>query len=70
MRIGTNKIDITFFREKLGMLGYGRHFHYMHGIETPQYARAFTFEQSGKKIAFVNVDYCFTTIYLKNGIVH
>jgi neutral ceramidase len=69
MRIGTSKIDITFFREKLGMLGYGRHFHYMHGIETPQYARAFAFEQNGRKMAFVNVDFCFATIYLKNGIV-
>lgn len=69
MYIGTSKIDITFYRENAGMLGYGRHFHYMRGIETPQYARAFVFERAGKKIAFVNVDFCFTTIYLKHGVI-
>jgi neutral ceramidase len=41
----------------------------MRGVETEQYARAFVFENEGKKCVFVVVDYCFTTIYLKHGIV-
>lgn len=67
--IGTSKIDITIFKENCGMLGYGRHFHYMRGVETAQYARAFVFEKNGKKAVFLVVEYCFTTIYLKHGII-
>jgi len=68
-KIGTSKIDITIYKEHCGMLGYGRHFHYMRGVETAQHARAFVFENQGKKIVFVVVEYCFTTIYLKHGII-
>ena len=68
-KIGSSKVKITIYKEHAGMLGYGRHFHYMRGVETEQYARAFVFENGGKKCVFVVVDYCFTTIYLKNGII-
>jgi neutral ceramidase len=68
-RIGTSKVKITIYKEHVGMLGYGRHFHYMRGVETEQYARAFIFENKGKKCVFLVVDYCFTTIYLKKGII-
>jgi hypothetical protein len=68
-QIGSSKVKITIYKEHVGMLGYGRHFHYMRGVETEQYARAFVFENEGKKCVFVVVDYCFTTIYLKNGII-
>jgi hypothetical protein len=62
-QIGSSKVNITIYKEHVGMLGYGRHFHYMRGVETEQYARAFVFENGGKKCVFVVVDYCFTTIY-------
>ena len=45
-RVGTSKVDITIFKDNCGMLGYGRHFHFMKGVETPQYARAFVFESN------------------------
>jgi neutral ceramidase len=69
-RVGTSKVDITIFKDNCGMLGYGRHFHFMKGVETPQYARAFVFENNGTKVVFLVVDYCFTTIYLKHGIIN
>jgi len=69
-KTGTSKVNVTVYKEHCGMLGYGRHFHYMRGVETPQWARAFAFESNGKKIVFLVVDYCFTTIYLKHGIIN
>lgn len=67
--IGTHKSEITFFRPNLGMLGYGRHFHYMKGVETPQYARAFVFKDAHKHFALVVVEFCFCTDNLKFGII-
>jgi neutral ceramidase len=69
MKVGCHKQDITTFKKDCGMLGYGRHYHYMKGVETAQYARAFAFESDNKRMAYVVVDYCFTTIYLKEGII-
>lgn len=67
--IGKSKVEITFFREKCGMLGYGRHFHYIKGVETPQYARAFVFKKGEKQFAIVCAEFCFVTDFLKAGIV-
>lgn len=70
-KIGSSKVDITFYRENCGMLGYGRHFHYLKGgVETPQYVRAYVFQQNGKKMAMVVTEVCFITNYLKNGILN
>jgi neutral ceramidase len=41
----------------------------MRGVETAQHVRAYVFENQGKKVVFVVVEYCFTTIYLKHGII-
>lgn len=51
------------------MLGYGRHFHYMQGVETPQYVRAWVFEQAGKTAAIVCAEFCFCTDILKLAVV-
>ena len=67
--IGKSKVEITFFREGCGMLGYGRHFHYIKGIETPQYVRTFVFKKGVSQIAIVCAEFCFVTDYLKLGIV-
>ncbi|BDS13146.1 neutral/alkaline non-lysosomal ceramidase N-terminal domain-containing protein [Aureispira anguillae] len=68
-KIGVSKVEMTYFKEGVGMLGYGMHFHNLQGIETPQFARAFVIESKGKKIAFVNADFCFSTNYLKARVV-
>jgi neutral ceramidase len=67
--VGSAKTDITYFKEGLGMLGYGRPFHRMKGVETPIHARAIVVEHGGRKIAFVNAEIGFCTIYLKYGII-
>jgi neutral ceramidase len=69
-KIGSSKVEITFYKENCGMLGYGRHFHYLKGgVETPQYSRAYVFEKNGRKMAFIVTELCFITNYLKNGIL-
>lgn len=68
-KIGVSKTDVTYFKDDTGMLGFGRHFHRMHGVETPQYARGFAFERNGKRLYYVCVDFCFCTTYLKHGII-
>lgn len=68
-RIGRSTTEITVFKENCGMLGYGRHWNYITGQETPQFARCFIVETEVKKIALVNVEFCFSTVYLKHGIV-
>lgn len=68
-RIGQSTTEITVFKENCGMLGYGRHWNYITGQETPQFARCFIVETARKKIAIVNVEFCFSTVYLKHGIV-
>lgn len=68
-KIGVSKVEMTYFREGAGMLGYGMHFHKIEGVETPQFVRAFVVESEGKKLAFVNADFCFSTNYLKARIV-
>ena len=68
-KIGVSKVEMTYFKEGAGMLGYGMHFHQIQGVETPQYARAFVIESDDKKIVFVNADFCFSTNYLKTRVV-
>jgi neutral ceramidase len=68
-QIGVSKVDMTFSGEGCGMLGYGMHFHNIEGVETNQYARAFVIEQNGKKLVFINAEFCFSTIMLKARIV-
>lgn len=67
--IGAAKADITIFIENLGMLGYGIHHNVVKGIATPIYARAFVLRREGRKVAFVNAEICFCTVYLKAGVV-
>ncbi|MDC0231513.1 neutral/alkaline non-lysosomal ceramidase N-terminal domain-containing protein, partial [Aureispira] len=67
--IGVSKVEMTFFKKGNGMLGYGMHFHKIEGVETPQFARAFVIEHEDKKIVFVNADFCFSTTYLKAGVI-
>lgn len=68
-KIGVSKVDMTYFREGAGMLGYGMYFHKIEGVETPQYVRAYAIESAGRKIVFVNADFCFSTNYLKDSVV-
>jgi neutral ceramidase len=67
--VGQSKVNITFFRENCGMMGYGRHFHYMQGVETQHYVRTYVFEQDGQKVAIVCAEFCFCTDNLKLAIV-
>lgn len=68
-RIGVSKIEMTYAKEGIGMLGYGMYAQKIEGVETPQYARAFVVEQGEKKLAFVNADICFSTNYLKDQVI-
>lgn len=68
-KIGVSKVEMTYFKEGAGMMGYGMHFHKMEGVETPQFARAFVIESDGSKIVFVNADICFPTIILKKRVL-
>ncbi|MGH1335821.1 MAG: neutral/alkaline non-lysosomal ceramidase N-terminal domain-containing protein [Aureispira sp.] len=68
-KIGVSKVEMTYAKEGIGMLGYGMHFHKIEGVETPQYARAFVVEQGGKKLAFLSADICFSTNYLKDQVM-
>ena len=67
--VGVSKVEMTFFKEGIGMLGYGMYAQQLQGVETPQYARAFVVEQDGSKLAFVCADFCFSTNYLKDYII-
>ncbi len=67
--IGVSKVEMTYSKEGIGMLGYGMYAQKIEGVETPQYARAFVVEQGGKKLAFVNADICFSTNYLKDQVI-
>jgi len=51
--IGAGKADITAFNIGVGMLGYGRYFNIVKGVETNLYARAFVFRDTltGQKFA-------------------
>ena len=69
-KIGVSKVEMTYFKEGAGMLGYGMYFHKIEGVETPQFARAFAVESNGDKLVFVNADFCFSTNYLKDRIIH
>ncbi len=66
--VGISKTDVTYFRDKLGMLGYGRHFHFMNGVETPQYARAYAVKGE-KLVVLLVVEFAFSTDYLKQNIL-
>ncbi|MCH2045506.1 MAG: neutral/alkaline non-lysosomal ceramidase N-terminal domain-containing protein [Saprospiraceae bacterium] len=68
-KIGTSKVEMTYFKENTAMLGFGRHSHQMQGIETPQYARTFVFQKGNIKLAYVCAEFCFCTDYLKHGII-
>jgi neutral ceramidase len=68
-KIGVSKVEMTYGKEGVGMLGYGMYDQKIEGVETPQYARAFVVEQRGKKLAFVNADICFSTNYLKDQVI-
>jgi len=68
-KIGVSKVEMTYGKEGVGMLGYGMYDQKIEGIETPQYARAFVVEQGGKKLAFVSADICFSTNYLKDQVI-
>lgn len=68
-KIGVSKVEMTYGKEGVGMLGYGMYDQKIEGIETPQYARAFVVEQAGKKLAFVSADICFSTNYLKDQVI-
>lgn len=68
-KVGLSKVEMTYFKEGTGMMGYGMYIHKMQGVETPQYARAFAVESNGKKLVFVNADFCFSTNYLKARII-
>jgi neutral ceramidase len=69
LEIGASKVDITIFKENVGMLGYGIYYNVVKGIATPIYVRAFVLRRDGRKIAFVNAEICFSTVYLKTGVV-
>lgn len=68
---GTGKSDITAFIDGIGMMGYGRDFNTVHGVETPLYARAVALKdpKTGKKVVFVNAEICFITISIKRGVM-
>lgn len=68
-KVGVSKVEMTFFKEGIGMLGYGMYSQKIEGVETPQYARAFVVEQEGRKLAFINADFCFSTNYLKDHVI-
>jgi neutral ceramidase len=68
-KIGVSKVEMTYAKEGIGMLGYGMYAQKIEGVETPQYARAFVVEQDNKKLAFVNADICFSTNYLKDQVI-
>lgn len=51
------------------MMGYGRHFHYMQGVETQHYVRTYIFAEAGQKVAIVCAEFCFSTDNLKLAIV-
>ena len=55
----------------VGMMGYGMHFNFVDGLETPLYARAFVIRDpaSDRALAFVNCEICFVTGSIKRGVV-
>jgi neutral ceramidase len=67
--IGSSRTDITIFKRDVGMLGYGIWYNVVRGIETPIFARAVVIKTSARKVVFVNAEICFSTVYLKNGVV-
>jgi len=71
LEVGTGKAEITAFYKDVGMMGYGMTHQKVEAIETPLYCRAFVFNDTntGKKIAFVNVEICFITIAIKKSVI-
>ncbi len=68
-KVGAAKSDVTYFKKGLVMLGYGRPFHKMKGIETRLYARSVVIESGQQRLCFVNVEMGFCTVYLKYGVI-
>lgn len=68
-QIGCAKADITVFKKDVAMLGYGMYYNVVKSIETPIYARAYVFDDGVNRVAFVNLEICFVTEYLKNGVI-
>jgi len=69
MKIGISKSDITVFKKGVTMLGYGMPFNFVEEIETPLFGRAFIFKTKTDKVAFVNLELCFITQSLKDGVL-
>ena len=65
MKIGIAKTEITAFIKGVGMLGYGYVPNIIKTQNTPQYARAYIFEQNNTLLVWVCAEICFITDILK-----
>ncbi|MCB9751441.1 MAG: neutral/alkaline non-lysosomal ceramidase N-terminal domain-containing protein [Myxococcales bacterium] len=71
LEIGVAKATIAAFRKGAGMMGYGMHFNFADGVDTPLHARAFVFRERerGRALAFVCCEICFVSVSIKRGVV-
>lgn len=71
MKVGVSKVNITFYNEGKGMMGYGMHFHKTAKVKTELFARCTVIfdEVNNKKLIFVCAELCFPTIALKHEII-
>jgi neutral ceramidase len=71
MKVGVSKVNITFYNEGKGMMGYGMHFHKTSKVKTELFARCTVIfdEVNNKKLIFVCAELCFPTIALKHEII-
>ena len=71
IKVGQSKVDITCYKEGVGMMGYGMYYQVVKGIKTPLYARTFVFEdaENGKQFAMVYAEILSCSTALKRGII-
>lgn len=68
-QIGMGKSDITPFVKGAGMLGYGQPHNYIKEQATPLFSRTLFLTAGNVNIVLVNIELCFATISVKDGVI-
>lgn len=71
LEIGAAKTDITCTVNGVGMMGWATPGNVVKSAATPLYARAFCFfdPQTDKRLAYVNAEICFFSVFLHSAII-
>ena len=67
--IGTARREMTPYVPGIGMMGFAMHFHVVHDVDMPIFARAMVFRTGEQKLAIVHADIAFITLYIRKRVL-